>query len=787
MNLRRAAAVAAGACLLTVAILLIPARASAKAGESLDPGLTAGDFLAGYDTGLYRLEAAPATPGTGPLLKTSLLWGGGEVRKILRLPSGWYLLTSVGVVYSPDLQTFTPRASGLPVKTYKVVLGSSKDLVTEVQDLKDLEADPSNPSRLLCCTKDEVFLTEDGGLSWKSLGQPIPTTGLKALGFGPLPGTGEAAVWASHPIKGLYVRRLSGSKTPWAPGPAGLALVPGTTHSEEIASLALGPQEAGAGPNPRYPLWASNTFIPRLYRYDQAASLFRQVWQGGDGEGTVESLDPLPDGAVRFVTEAGVRRFDPSTGAVSPDNYAQAGLKAAAEAQPGLQLLSLSFPEKSGKGPEAQKRQASLSELWLPVFVDRKPTRAAAEGKNGLYLATGFMVRPEPRKKYFDLMKAKGLNSVVIDLKDDTGRLRFQPRDPLLQRMGRSSSPLDIEAFVAEAKAKGIYLVARVVVFKDQVIYAYGGGKYAVWDRASQAPWQGYNTVKVKAPAPPPPTTLPPPGVSAVPPPPQPEIQTVRQPIEEYWVDPYSEDVWAYNVAIANEIILRGFDEVQFDYIRFPTDGENLDSASFRWREPGMDKESALASFLRYARERIKAPISIDIYGANGWFRSGVRTGQDVELLAKYVDVICPMYYPSHFEQGFLAQAPAEERPYRIYKVGTFRTWVIGRKRIVVRPYVQAFYMGVSYDKVYYDLDYVKREVAGVRDSLNLGMTFWNNAGRYDDVPVLEYSPEGRLTGPAKPGPRLGPGAAAGKGPGAVPAKVPEPIQGQGPSSGILD
>jgi hypothetical protein len=331
--------------------------------------------------------------------------------------------------------------------------------------------------------------------------------------------------------------------------------------------------------------------------------------------------------------------------------------------------------------------------------------------------------------------------------------------------MGRTASPLDVEAFVKEAKAKGIYLVARIVVFKDQVLYAYDGGKYAVWDSSIKRPWQGMKKVKkavALAPTPPVPGlrfegagTAPAPvlaGPIQAPPtaasvPVLPEIQT--EGIEEYWVDPYSEDVWAYNVAIANEMIARGFDEVQFDYIRFPTDGDNIDAASFRWRDPGMDKESALASFLRYARESIKAPISIDIYGANGWFRSGVRTGQDVELLAKFVDVICPMYYPSHFEQGFLAQAPAVERPYRIYKLGDLRTDAIARGRIVVRPYVQAFYMNVSYDRVWYNLDYVKREVAGVRDAVNLGMTFWNNGGRYDDIPLLRRDAAGRLAAPA--------------------------------------
>ena len=147
-----------------------------------------------------------------------------------------------------------------------------------------------------------------------------------------------------------------------------------------------------------------------------------------------------------------------------------------------------------------------------------------------------------------------------------------------------------------------------------------------------------------------------------------------------------------------------------------------------------MDKESALISFLSYARKNIDAPIGIDIYGQNGWYRSGTRTGQDVELLSPYVDVICPMFYPSHFEQYFLAQSPAVERPYRIYYYGCYRNTVIARNQVIVRPWVQAFYLAVSYDKTYYGKDYVKREIFGVRDSVDRGYMYWNNSGKYDYI-----------------------------------------------------
>jgi hypothetical protein len=93
------------------------------------------------------------------------------------------------------------------------------------------------------------------------------------------------------------------------------------------------------------------------------------------------------------------------------------------------------------------------------------------------------------------------------------------------------------------------------------------------------------------------------------------------------------------------------------------------------------------------------------------------------------------MYYPSHFEQGFLAQRPAELRPYRIYHIGTLRTAAIARRQVIVRPWAQAFYLNVSYDRRYYNTDYVRRQIEGVRDAGAPGYAYWNNSGRYEDIP----------------------------------------------------
>jgi hypothetical protein len=92
------------------------------------------------------------------------------------------------------------------------------------------------------------------------------------------------------------------------------------------------------------------------------------------------------------------------------------------------------------------------------------------------------------------------------------------------------------------------------------------------------------------------------------------------------------------------------------------------------------------------------------------------------------------MFYPSHFEQIFLAQNPAVERPYRIYYFGTYRNTVIARNRVIVRPWTQAFKLNVSYDNTYYNKNYVQQQIFGIRDSINRGYMYWNNSGNYENI-----------------------------------------------------
>ncbi|WP_052299682.1 putative glycoside hydrolase [Treponema primitia] len=684
----------------------------------------------GTDKGLYGMDR---------LGIVRPLWTGGAVRKILKTANYWAILGDQGILVSTDLLRWETRNRGLPVKTIKNYDDGQKTFTYMVQELKDLEALPEDPETLVCATKDTVFLSRDAGKTWESLGAPpYRTNGIKAVAATLLPAPGSAqpalTVFLSHSTYGIYYRALDSRNAGWVEMNQGLERLETTTNPDEVSDIAVAVPTGSAGNgSPR--IYVSQTFRRRIYQLNWEQKRFTPIWSDSADFGTVDSLDIGAQG-IRFVQE----------GAVMELNYPPAVISAVSSTslvtrdRPDLNSFIRQIPSAWGIKPSSliswgsaariDEDPVTLSELWL---LDTGTGKEAARGKQGLYLPVNHAMESRTLAPYLKVIEESALDMVVIDMKDDYGRLRFSPNNPAIPEKGRVFRPVDIDAFLKTMQDRGIYTVARIVVFKDPELARKEGGKFAVWDSHNRKPWVGYYDQRQ------------PKGTgadkdssyeTAILSADDPTYEILRTYYDERWVDPYSEEVWEYTAAIAGELIDRGFDEIQFDYIRFPTDGANLGDAQYRWRENGMDMDSAILSFLRHIRSRITAPISIDIYGANGWYRTGARTGQEVELLAPYVDVICPMYYPSHFEQDFLAQSPAEQRPYRIYFQGSQRTERIGRGQIIVRPYVQAFFLNVSYDRQYYNPDYVRRQVEGVRDAGANGLTYWNNSGRYDDIPL---------------------------------------------------
>ena len=685
--------------------------------------------LVGGETGLYSIEDG----------KCIQLWSEGAVHKIIRAKE-WIFLTTKGIVASKDLSSFEYRNAGLPTIMMKKYEGGKTSFENEQVTLLDLQIHPANPEIMVTLTRDSVFLTRDSGHTWKSLSFPAKTDGAKAVCVADMPevsndtavpGKENLTVFMSHSIYGLSYIQPDVAKAKWTDVTAGFAVMPTQSYPDEISDI-IAVRRAGENGMVSTELYLGNSFMQNIYRFDWEKKRAVLIGDGtavipvkgaansakgasGPKEMKLDSADSLfaAGNKLIFLRRNGFGSFDLETNTFTGEPSEASVWRYLAEL-PGPSPRSIFIPaEASGFG-----QAVSLSELWFLNFDKHQDSYAEiSDGKRALYVPAGQAIPGPKLQGFIDTIKQNGLNAIVIDMKDDYGLLRYKSQDKkVIDKASESQYALDIDAFVKQCKDNDIYLIARIVVFKDRNLWKYDGGKYAVWDYSTGSQWRGYKGEK--------------------------EVVDANGNVtgkeadyyDEYWVDPYCEDVWAYNVEIAKDLIAHKFDEIQFDYIRFPTDGRNLSKASFRWRDKGLTKESALLSFLAYARQNIDVPIGIDIYGANGWYRSGARTGQDVELLSRYVNVICPMFYPSHFEQDFLAHSPAIERPYRVYYYGSYRNTVIARNNVLVRPWIQAFYLPVSYDKRYYDAEYVRREVIGVRDSVDNGYMYWNNSGRYGDV-----------------------------------------------------
>ncbi len=293
---------------------------------------------------------------------------------------------------------------------------------------------------------------------------------------------------------------------------------------------------------------------------------------------------------------------------------------------------------------------------------------------------------------YIETIKKCGLNSIVMDMKDDWGDICFNTRNKTAHEIGAVKKYVDVERVIKVLKKNDIYAIARIVVFKDKRIYQAFNSKYAIWDKKKNEPWKGN--------------------------------------AREYWNDPYSDFVRNYNIEIAVELREAGFDEVQFDYIRFPSDGP-IDRCFYRFKkDTDVYKSEILEYFLREAKDRIDIPLSVDIYGFNTWFRFGNIIGQDAGRFARIVDVLCPMIYPSHYGREFFARFKGNERPYRIVLDNSIRAWKITMGNSVLRPYIQAF----NYLSPGWGPDYIRAQVKAVSDSGCNGYTFWNAGGKYGMV-----------------------------------------------------
>ena len=257
----------------------------------------------------------------------------------------------------------------------------------------------------------------------------------------------------------------------------------------------------------------------------------------------------------------------------------------------------------------------------------------------GIYV-TGAMAGTSNMDNLIALVDRTELNTMVIDVKNDEGRVVYDMDSALVREIGAVKEYVsDMPGLIRKCKEHGIYLIARIVAFKDPFL-AENRQDLALTDKNG-------NIFRDKS------------GLA--------------------WVNPYKREVWDYLLEIARQAASVGFDEIQFDYIRFSTDA-GMSKVDFGEDALEQDKEDVITEFTIYAAQELHdmgVPLSADVYGViiDSKLDASI-VGQNYYEMAKHLDYISPMVYPSHYGPGNLGLAVPDAQPYETI----FRSMKTSRK-----------------------------------------------------------------------------------------------------------
>jgi hypothetical protein len=324
-----------------------------------------------------------------------------------------------------------------------------------------------------------------------------------------------------------------------------------------------------------------------------------------------------------------------------------------------------------------------------------------------LYVNRFAAQNPRKMKKLIAFVDTTELNGLVIDMKDEFG-LNYRSADSSIRRnqgSGRGIVP-NVKALLDTLHAHNIFVIARLVTFKDPV----AANVNTSWTirRTDGSIWRDKE------------------GLA--------------------WVNAYNKDVWEYNFRVAEELTKLGFDEIQWDYIRFPEPYRSLPQQVFPGSN-GVSKADALAAFLKVAKERLNklgVRSTADVFGFVTTVRAPLEIGQHWERLAPVSDVLLPMCYPSHYPRGTWGIARPNAEPYRILKIAIDSARVRNQKLGItkpehVRPWIQAFSLG----QPKYDASHVREQKRAIYDAGYDGWVLWSPGSNYDIfMPAMEKTLE---------------------------------------------
>jgi hypothetical protein len=357
-----------------------------------------------------------------------------------------------------------------------------------------------------------------------------------------------------------------------------------------------------------------------------------------------------------------------------------------------------------GKNQLTSDAVAPDTRIEIPAIVETTP-KPPSEGRLGWpddKMLRGLHIRPQVAAgrsfpRVLDAMAARGMNLVVIDVKDADGKLSYPSKVPLANEIGAVPKPSirHLWRTIRLAHDHGIRVAMRIVCFMDLALV------HARDDLS---------------------------------------VQSVRgRPLRIGWVDPANEVVQKYLLDLAAEAVEAGADEIQMDYVRYPV--EKVANADFRLKERGLRKTNVIADFVHRVHELTQAKgasLSIDIFGI---VAEGVKTdlenlGQDPALLARECDALAPMLYPSHYPKGFMGFEEPGDHP-ELVRVGVTKLLALirrGGKRsqqlALVRPWIQ----GMPYHAASFGPQYIAQQVNHANKAGASGWMVWNPSQNFTDT-----------------------------------------------------
>lgn len=363
--------------------------------------------------------------------------------------------------------------------------------------------------------------------------------------------------------------------------------------------------------------------------------------------------------------------------------------------------------------------------LGAPIVEHTIPVAKDFEVR-AVYL-TGVMAASDHGIRIIKHWREVGGNAVVFDIKDSDGSVNIPFDDPLL---GEHKVYIhDVPKFVHFLHQQNMHAIARIAIFRDEHLVV-NHPDLAVQSRKNHAPW--------------------------------------RENGKLVWTDPSNPKVQDYDIALAKHVAALGVDEVQFDYVRFPAEGDQKDALFlFQKDQPGNDAQEAscgdgraahpgkgkqtatagakpcpaqhtmqrsdvIAGFLKRAYAELHPTgvlLSLDVFGVMAWQRQVdlSHTGQDIVQMAKYCDVLSPMIYPSHFFGMDNIPHPGDEPAHFIGESMDRFELITKGSGVVIRPWLQAFHWRTKT----YSPEYIKIQVETARAKGGIGFLFWNAANDY--------------------------------------------------------